>query len=451
MRFVATLLFISGFCFANTPPPPAGANKHLSNLVMPSINANLGSFSAGTIDATLSGNASTATALAANPTDCSSNTFATAIDASGNLSCAAVADAALSGSYILADGSRGLSADWNAGSHNITGSTFIGALQGQAETAVNSTNSINTGVTDDTTTNAAYYLTWVTGAGANYPQKVSTSKLTFNPSTGNVTSTTFTGALAGNATTATSATTATTATNSTNGAITDDTTTNATMYPVWVTTTAGNLPHKVSSSKMTFNPSTGTVAATTFSGALSGNATTATALAANPSDCASDTYATTIAASGNLTCASITNASTTAVSTNTNSTIVLRDSSGDFSAHAITATSFNGRVNPTQFVETVVAGGTCSTTYTVDPTTGTMFNVTLSGACSFAVTNLAAGHSFTIKITQSSTTLPTFTSAYKWATATTPTFSNSATKYDMVACVSLDGTTLDCSAIIDVR
>lgn len=34
------------------------------------------------------GNASTATALAANPTDCSANQFATAIDASGNLTCA---------------------------------------------------------------------------------------------------------------------------------------------------------------------------------------------------------------------------------------------------------------------------------------------------------------------------------------------------------------------------
>lgn len=44
------------------------------------------------------------------------------------------------------------------------------------------------------------------------------------------------------------------------------------------------------------------------SGSTTGNAATATALAANPSDCAADTYATTIAASGNLTCATVTNA-----------------------------------------------------------------------------------------------------------------------------------------------
>ncbi len=59
-------------------------------------------------------------------------------------------------------------------------------------------------------------------------------------------------------------------------AITDDTTTNATMYPTWVTTTTGNLAQKVSSTKLTFNPSTATLTTTTFSGALSGNATTVT-------------------------------------------------------------------------------------------------------------------------------------------------------------------------------
>ena len=49
---------------------------------------------AGTITATaFSGNASTATALASNPTDCAANQFANTISASGNLTCAAIADA----------------------------------------------------------------------------------------------------------------------------------------------------------------------------------------------------------------------------------------------------------------------------------------------------------------------------------------------------------------------
>jgi hypothetical protein len=69
---------------------------------------------------------------------------------------------------------------------------------------------------------------------------------------------------------ASTATTATTATNATNTAITDDTTTNATMYPTWVTTTTGNLPQKTASTKLSFNPSTGTLSSTIFSGSGSG-------------------------------------------------------------------------------------------------------------------------------------------------------------------------------------
>ena len=93
------------------------------------------------------------------------------------------------------------------------------------------------------------------------------------PSSGVATNLTGTAAglsIGGNAATATTATTATNATNTTNVGITDDTTTNATVYPAWVTTTTGNLPVKTASSKLTFNPSTGTLSATTFNGAWSG-------------------------------------------------------------------------------------------------------------------------------------------------------------------------------------
>jgi hypothetical protein len=59
-----------------------------------------------------------------------------------------------------------------------------------------------------------------------------------------------------------SATTAGTATNATNVAVTDDTTTASDMYLSWVTSTTGNLPIKVSSTKLKFNPSTGVLTAT---------------------------------------------------------------------------------------------------------------------------------------------------------------------------------------------
>lgn len=59
-------------------------------------------------------------------------------------------------------------------------------------------------------------------------------------------------------------------------AITDDTTTNATMYPTWVTANSGNLAQKVSSTKLSFNPSTGLLTSVGFVGALTGNADSAT-------------------------------------------------------------------------------------------------------------------------------------------------------------------------------
>ena len=56
-------------------------------------------------------------------------------------------------------------------------------------TATNATNATNTGITDDTSTNASMYLTWVTANTGNLPQKVTSTKLTFNPSSGVLTCT----------------------------------------------------------------------------------------------------------------------------------------------------------------------------------------------------------------------------------------------------------------------
>ena len=161
-------------------------------------------------------------------------------------------------------------------------------------------------VTDDTTTNATRYPLFAAATAGNLTTEyVSSTKYQFNPSTGvltatafsgsgasltsipnsalvnssvtigstavalgatvttfagltSVTSTTFVGALSGNATTATSATSAT---NTTNVGVTDNTSTNATYYPTFVSTTTGNLPITVSSTKLKFNPSTGALTA----------------------------------------------------------------------------------------------------------------------------------------------------------------------------------------------
>lgn len=67
-----------------------------------------GNFSCGTITGALNGNSTTATSLASNPTDCGSNTFATTIDSSGNLTCSAVSlTADVSGILPVANGGTG--------------------------------------------------------------------------------------------------------------------------------------------------------------------------------------------------------------------------------------------------------------------------------------------------------------------------------------------------------
>jgi len=61
--------------------------------------------------------------------------------------------------------------------------------------------------------------------------------------------------------------TATDATNAANTAITDDAATAVAVYPTWVTANTGNLPQKVTSTKLSFVPSTGALTAT---GGISG-------------------------------------------------------------------------------------------------------------------------------------------------------------------------------------
>jgi hypothetical protein len=96
---------------------------------------------------------------------------------------------------------------------------------------------------------------------AGFFEAVSTDgNLTYNPNTNNLSTTTFTGALAGNATTATSA-----------GAVnTINTFTNATFYPTFVADNNGTATAEsvFTTSNITYNPSTGNFIITT--GAISG-------------------------------------------------------------------------------------------------------------------------------------------------------------------------------------
>lgn len=168
-------------------------------------------------------------------------------------------------------------------------------------------------VTDDTTTNATRYPLFANVTTGNLTTEyVASTKYQFNPSTGELTATGFTGSGAnltslpagqlsgtipsavlgnsivyigttaialnrssasqtltgtsidGNAATATSATSAT---NAANVAVTDDTTTNSTYYVAVMSASTGNVGVKVSSTKLQYNPSTGAFTAT---GGISG-------------------------------------------------------------------------------------------------------------------------------------------------------------------------------------
>ena len=199
-------------------------------------------------------------------------------------------------------------------------------------------------VTDDTTTNATRYPLFANQTTGNLSTEfTSSTKLQYNPSTGTFTATVFSGsgasltnlpagqlsgtipsAVLGNSSlyigttqialnrasasqsltgvnidgSAGSASTATTATNATNIAITDNTSSSATWYPVISANSTGNNPATVSSTKLSFVPNTGVLTATSFSGAGTGLTGTASGLSIG-GNAATATTATTASAVAN--------------------------------------------------------------------------------------------------------------------------------------------------------
>jgi hypothetical protein len=77
-----------------------------------------------------------------------------------------------------------------AGLTSVTSTTFVGDLTGNASTATSATtatNATNSAITDNTSTNAVYYPTFVSNTTGNLPITVSSTKLKYNPSTGALT------------------------------------------------------------------------------------------------------------------------------------------------------------------------------------------------------------------------------------------------------------------------
>ena len=130
---------------------------------------------------------------------------------------------------------------------------------------------VNINATNDTTTNASFFPVFVASAGTGQQAKVSTTKLSFNPSTGNLAATSFAGSLTGNVTgnassATTSAAVATTATSA-----------NADYYVPFVSNATSQSAETVRvASGVTFNPSTNTLTTANIVGNVTGNSSTAT-------------------------------------------------------------------------------------------------------------------------------------------------------------------------------
>jgi hypothetical protein len=114
------------------------------------------------------------------------------------------------------------------------------------------------------------------GVLGNSSLYIGTTSIPLNSASGSITSLAVN--ISGSAASAGSATTATTATNANNIAITDNTSSGSTWYPVLSGATSGNNPATTSSTKLSFVPSTGTLSSTLYSGFIAPTAgTTSTA------------------------------------------------------------------------------------------------------------------------------------------------------------------------------
>jgi len=289
----------------------------------------LGNFSAGTITAALSGNASTATALASSQNfSLTGDVTASAVSFDGtgavqlttaynpgsivnddiNTS-AGIVDTKLATISTAGKVANSATTATNANtinaivardaSGNFSAGTITASLSGNATTATTAT---NVTATANNSTDETVYLTFVDGATGSQGIETDTG-LTYNPSTGLITSTAFSGNLTGNVTG--NASTATALASSQNFSISGDITAAAVGFD-------------------------GTGAVTLSAAITSGSIVNDDI---NASAAIADTKLATISTAGK-----VSNSATTATNANTINTIVARDGSGNFSAGTITAT-----------------------------------------------------------------------------------------------------------------
>ena len=193
-----------------------------------------------------------------------------------------------------ATGTQGIETDtgltYNPSSGILTSTNFTGALTGNASgssgsttgNAATATVGTSVTVTANNATDETVYPTFVDGATGTQGIETDTG-FTYNPSSGLLTSTAFAGNITGNVTGNTSGSSgsctgnAATATEGTNVTVTANNATDETVYPAFVDGATGTQGIETDTG-LTYNPSSGILTSTNFTGALTGQAATATVL-----------------------------------------------------------------------------------------------------------------------------------------------------------------------------
>lgn len=105
------------------------------------------------------------------------------------------------------------------------------------------------------------------------------------------------------------------------------------------------------------------------------------------------------------------------------------------------AQTFDGGLILTDEVRETPTTANTGTSYTVTITNGTLFNLTLTGNCTFTFPTATAGRQFTLLLKQDGTGSRTITwpSSVRWAGGTAPTITATAAKTDVISFVA-DGT-----------